>query len=149
MDEKVIPNMGMKQCHLTCIRQLPHPCLFTKMRAILYSKPHITTGITRIFFIAITWTETLKYLRSFVGKFWGKNLASEGLVNMKSKIKSLKVEKKLAPPQNDLLKHLDNYKLAPINKLTLKSIQIIYRPPLPTEWTLKVLDHCVVAPIRS
>ena len=33
--------------------QLPHPCLFTKLRAILYSKPQIPTGITRIFFHCI------------------------------------------------------------------------------------------------
>ena len=46
-------------------------------------------------------------------------------------IKKPKGLEKLAPPQNYLLKHLDNYKVAPITKLTLKSIKVIYRSPLP------------------
>ena len=62
--------------------QLPRPCLFTKLRAILYSKPHIPTGITRIFFHCteylivcmcvnhMNWNICARLLGNFEEKIW-------------------------------------------------------------------------------
>jgi len=57
----------------------------------------------------------------------------------------LKAQKKLAHLQNDLLKYLGHYKVAPITKWTLKVFKSLLGRPFRLNDLLKYLDHYVVA----